>query len=330
MEENNIQSETNDTQSEEKSKKLKFPPSFIVCNIIFFLLSFLFFAFRTFSVLWLLTLPQRLISACVNALLYALCYTLIFQIPFWSIKILCRTTAKSKKTIKKGLINFLTIFLGIIISIPIYFFVPFLNPQIEYGYFTNNNSGIPVHRPEMTIDKPIIYLYPLEEIKCSVFVGLNGVLTCTYPEYNNGWNDITAKPDGTLIINDKEYYALYWEGIQNVDFDMSQGFCIKGQDTAQFLEEILPKLGLSPKEAEEFIIYWLPKMQGNDFNLISFQSKQYTDNAKLTVVPEPDTIIRVFMVYKPLNNYIGIPPQEIIMPVRKGFTVVEWGGSELR
>ncbi|MBO4422677.1 MAG: hypothetical protein J5879_04520, partial [Clostridia bacterium] len=80
----------------------------------------------------------------------------------------------------------------------------------------------------------------------------------------------------------------------------------------------------------EFIIYWLPRMQNNEYNLISFQTEAYTDNAKLTVTPEPDMVIRVFMAYKPLQNPVEIRPQTIEIPQRNGFTVVEWGGSEIK
>ncbi|MBQ8742395.1 MAG: hypothetical protein IJZ03_03410, partial [Clostridia bacterium] len=57
-------------------------------------------------------------------------------------------------------------------------------------------------------DKPVIYLYPEKETVCSVKVELDGELTCTYPEHGeNGWQNFTARPDGTLIFPDgKEYY----------------------------------------------------------------------------------------------------------------------------
>ena len=71
-------------------------------------------------------------------------------------------------------------------------------------------------------------------------------------------------------------------------------------------------------------------MQDNEYNLISFQTEAYTDNAKLTVSPAPDTEIRVFMTFTPCDSYVEIPAQELKpAPERKGFTVVEWGGSIL-
>ncbi len=185
---------------------------------------------------------------------------------------------------------------------------------------------------EPVYDKPIIYLYPETDTVCSVRLELNGEFTCTYPDYGkDGWLDFTARPDGTLVFEDgREYYALYWEGKVNAVFDTSRGFCVKGSDTAAFLSDILPRLGLSAKEANEFIIYWLPRMQVNPYNLIAFQSSAYTESAKLTVEPAPDALIRVFMAYKPLNAYVDIEPQTFDTPQRTGFTVVEWGGSEIK
>ena len=181
-------------------------------------------------------------------------------------------------------------------------------------------------------DKPIIYLYPETPTKCSVKINFNGRLTCTYPAYGeNGWQNFTAYPDGTLIFPDgKEYYALYWEGTQDVDWDFSQGFCVKGEDTANFLEWALEKQGLTRREANEFIIYWLPRMQDNPYNVISFQTDVYTDGAALEIEPKPDSLLRVFMAYYPSSTEVDIAPQEFEGFDRQGFTVVEWGGSEVK
>ena len=67
-----------------------------------------------------------------------------------------------------------------------------------------------------------------------------------------------------------------------------KGYVISGKDTAEFLEKKLAELGLNRKEANDFIVYWLPRMQQNSYNLITFQEE------------------------------------------RTGFTVVEWGGTEIK
>ncbi len=180
-------------------------------------------------------------------------------------------------------------------------------------------------------EKPVIYLYPEEETEVNVVLNYAGELTTTYPLYDeeNGWT-VTAYPDGTLIDEyGQEYNYLYWEGTSEVEYDFSSGFCVKGSEAAEFLEEALEKLGLTRKEANEFIVYWLPQLQENEYNIISFQDEAYTSNAVLEVDPAPDTIIRVFMAYKPSSTYVDIEPQELISLERIGFTLVEWGGAKV-
>lgn len=178
-------------------------------------------------------------------------------------------------------------------------------------------------------EKPVIYLYPEVPTQVSVRLDYDGELTCTYPAYENGWS-VTAYPDGTLSDGETEYNYLYWEGVQNTGFDFSQGFCVKGSDTAAFLEAALAKLGLTRTEANEFIVYWLPQMQNNEYNVISFQNEAYTDHARLDISPVPDTVLRVFMAWQASDSAVSIPEQELTAPERSGFTVVEWGGCEVR
>ena len=179
-------------------------------------------------------------------------------------------------------------------------------------------------------EKPVIYLYPEEETEVSVKLDYSGTLTTTYPKYNDGWT-VTAEPDGTLYDYDgREYSYLFWEGESDIDYDFSEGFVVSGGETAEFLRSVLSQMGLTPKEYNEFIVYWLPKMEDNKYNLISFQSDIYTENAKLTVSPEPDSLLRVFMAWRAINEPIEIKEQEISTFERTGFTVVEWGGTEVK
>ena len=178
--------------------------------------------------------------------------------------------------------------------------------------------------------KPVIYLYPEEETQVTVTLDYDGDLTATYPDYGEGWT-VTVAPDGTLTDPEtgRTYYCLFWEGVTDTEYDFSTGFCVAGEDTAAFLEDALARLGLAEREANEFIIYWLPRMEGNPYNLISFQTDAYTDAAELTIDPAPDTLIRVFMAWKGLDQPVEIPAQELTAPARTGFTAVEWGGTEL-
>lgn len=177
--------------------------------------------------------------------------------------------------------------------------------------------------------KPVIYLYPEEETDITVELELNGEFICTYPQYNNKW-EVNAKPDGTLVDlhTGLEYSYLFWEGTLDTEYDMSKGYVVAGEDTATFLQDILAKMGLTPKEYNEFIVFWLPQMQKNPYNLITFQKEEYTDCAVLEINPRPDNVLRVYMVYQALNEPIEIEAPEIEPFERSGFTVIEWGGCE--
>lgn len=180
-------------------------------------------------------------------------------------------------------------------------------------------------------DKPVLYLYPEEELDIDIKLdlGSNGKLTTTYPKYNDGWK-VKAYPDGTIITNDMEYNYIYWEGESANTFDRSKGFCIAGENTEKFLEETLAILGLNRKEANEFIVYWLPLMENNKYNYITFHTQEYADKIKLDINPIPDNQLRIYMITEKLEEYIEVEPQILDTNFkREGFTIVEWGGGQI-
>lgn len=185
-----------------------------------------------------------------------------------------------------------------------------------------------VDEPE--VEKPAIYLYPTDETEVSVKLDFGGKLGVTYPDYGDGW-EVSAFPDGRIVNKQdgEEYSYLFWEGEADAQYDLSKGFVVPGDGTAAFLREKLAYLGLTPREYNEFIVYWLPRMVNNRYNLITFQTDDYTDHAVLEVTPKPDSIQRVFMVFKPLDKPVEIPEQPLEPFEREGFALIEWGGAEL-
>ena len=178
--------------------------------------------------------------------------------------------------------------------------------------------------------KPVIYLYPEKTTDVSVKLDFDGKLTYTYPAYGGGWN-VIAEPDGTLInkADGSTHYYLFWEGVANFDWSHESGFVVKGSETEAFLRKTLAEMGLTPREYNDFITYWVPKMQNNKYNLISFSGEEYAEGAKLTVSPAPESVLRVHMVWMALDEPIEIPAQSFEPFERKGFTLVEWGGTEV-
>ena len=183
----------------------------------------------------------------------------------------------------------------------------------------------------MYAKKPVIYLYPQQVEDVSVSVNFKGDITETIPTYNGGWK-VSAAPCGRLTnqADGKQYSYLFWEGrTYKQDWDMKEGFIVRADGSRQFLECQLRQMGLVAREYNEFVEYWLPVLQQNEYNLIHFAGREYEDIAALTIEPKPDAILRVFMVFKSVSKDAHVLPQHFKPFVRKGFTVVEWGGLQL-
>lgn len=178
------------------------------------------------------------------------------------------------------------------------------------------------------IKKPMVYLYPEVETEVSVKLGYPEKLVTSYPRYKDGWN-VVAAPDGTLTLGTKKFYGLYWEGKDYPFAVTDEGFIVRGENAADFLEEKLRILGLNEREANEFIVYWLPVLEKNEYNYVRFaEKKEIDDYMPLLVTPEVDTLIRVYMVTKPVDKDFEVKEQKLTLAgKRTGFTVVEWGGS---
>jgi len=70
-------------------------------------------------------------------------------------------------------------------------------------------------------------------------------------------------------------------------------------------------------------------MQQNKYNLITFAGEDYENIAQLKISPKPDSVLRIMMVFKPLNEYKKVEEPELKPFERTGFTVVEWGGTKI-
>ena len=249
-----------------------------------------------------------------------------------------KNTNKKIKISLKNILIIAVIIGAIIMVVNIYFSIT--NSKNNTNTTTNNNYNTSTNNSSsnsksaadivLEIEKPIIYLYPEEETKVTVTLGNSNLITCSYPEYISGWS-VLAYPNGNLVdlTTNRTLYSLYYESTNAIEFKVEEeGFVVARDDIAEFLEEKLEVLGLSEREAEEFIIYWLPKLQENEYNYIRFASSEEIEaNMPLDINPEPDTIIRVLMTYKGLDKPIEVTEQELVTPERTGFVAVEWGGT---
>ena len=197
-------------------------------------------------------------------------------------------------------------------------------PQLDWQACCEWTYNIKI---DHNLRKPMIYLYPATETHVNVKLWTPENLSHTYPKYNSEkWWNVVAQPNWDLKGMDtwRKLYALYreWKSDNETNFD--EWFVVKWEDIIPFLEEKLAILWLNEREAEEFIVYWLPQMEGNEWNLIRFETKAEQDkNMPLNITPAPDTVIRVMMDWKAIDELIDIPEQQLTTPERNWFTVVE-------
>jgi hypothetical protein len=187
------------------------------------------------------------------------------------------------------------------------------------------------YQPAAECGKPVIYLYPQEDTDVRVQVGIDR-LTATIPDYGtNGWF-VRATPESKIYnyADGKTYPYLFWEGQSDTSVAIDKGFVVPRGEVSSFLDNSLTELGLTTQERADFKDFWLSRMLDNKdpYFYVSFLgTSDFNKVAPLAINPKPDTLIRVFMYYAPMREKINVMPETLSAIPRKGFTVVEWGGT---
>ncbi|MBI5531036.1 MAG: type II secretion system protein [Candidatus Doudnabacteria bacterium] len=204
------------------------------------------------------------------------------------------------------------------------------SPAIGYYCVGPSSSSFTTFYP----GKPVIYLYPTYAQNVTVKV-FPKTITDSVPAYGDGWK-VFAHPNGRLtnLSDGQTYPYLFWDGISGKPtVNTNKGFVVKEADIKSFLADSLKKQGLIENEANEFIEYWAPLMSGKPYVYVYFMPQpDYDKLVPMEIEPKPETLIRVYMLFKKLETYVEVQPQEFNPPKRRGFTAVEWGGdrSQLR
>lgn len=190
----------------------------------------------------------------------------------------------------------------------------------------NEDPNYPYYGP--TEDKPILYIYPTEDMYVNVKLSNEEDLLTTYPKYNNGWN-IFVKTNGDMYDEKGNYYyALYWDNKRNDDLVFDEGFYVTKDNAINFLEEKLSYIGLNDKEKNEFIMYWLPILESNEKSLVKFElTDELQNRSEILINPKPDNFIRVHINIKKVDKETNVKEQKLIKYDRNGYTAVEWGGT---
>jgi len=187
-------------------------------------------------------------------------------------------------------------------------------------------------------DKPVIYLSSPTPIPVEIMLNFKGDLTFSYPKYENGWNVLVNGDEIYDLSSKKTHPYLFWEGLHpTLDFVTAEnefvGFVLKTDTIVPFLESKLEFLGLNFRERTDFITYWAPLIIQYKYIVAQFILDQDYNEliASLSIYPKPDAIRRIFMCFKGFDERptFKVRSQELKPFSRQGFTLIEWGGSDL-
>lgn len=189
------------------------------------------------------------------------------------------------------------------------------------------------------VRKPVIYCYSEKHQDVEIEIFPTGNLTFTYPKYEDGWS---LSVEGNEIEDRKtgqKYPYLFWEGeMEGLQFfthnEQLLGWVIKTDTVISFLENQLTLLGLNQTEQTDFITFWGPVLQKEKYAFVQFLvDDEYDLISTMNINPKPESLRRVYLLTTSVQQEgPGLPvvPQEFTFFERKGFTVVEWGGSEIK
>jgi hypothetical protein len=227
----------------------------------------------------------------------------------------------------------------------IYFYAPNAEEIVAYnlvfksGYEMEINFYSNQLRYYHQVEKPVIYLYSEKPTDIELSIDFKGDLTFMYPRYDNGWRVNVSKKGMVNTADQKIYPYFFWEGISSELGFMTtptgmEGYFIQTDSTISFLEYTLTRLGLNQTEMTDFITFWGPQIEKHQYATIQFLVDEvYTNEiAGINVNPAPDAMLRIYLLFEGSEielkqNFLNTP---LLNPfVRKGLTLVEWGGSEI-
>ncbi|MDX9694670.1 MAG: hypothetical protein RBT49_02665 [Bacteroidales bacterium] len=173
--------------------------------------------------------------------------------------------------------------------------------------------------------KPNIYIYPTEKTQLEVKINfpMGGNIITSIPEYGQGWN-IAVDTNGII---DNYYSYLFYESIQPDIWQVNYGWITKSDQLESFFRQNMSEYGFEGREIDDFIEYWIPRLDIYSFYSIYPQTERTINNViKLDFSKQPDSMLRLFYVIKGHNQ----KPDNIIEPTiesfeRNGFAVTEWG-----
>ncbi len=210
-----------------------------------------------------------------------------------------------------------------------------------YCYFRKEKEGYTkyANNPECfysCLDKPVLYFYPLSPLYVDVKLDIPGHVTVSDPLYDplSGWKNVLAYPNGQLFYNQLYYPYLYYETAVSKKIIPKNGEIISINSLEITLKKYLYDFGLNQVESRDFLEYWIPRLEEEKSPYIFFSlynDKQKDEVDRVEINPKPDTFIHFLAYFEPIFIQEPVLPSPLKKPSqrpeRKGFTVVEWGGT---
>ncbi|KAJ7057233.1 ubiquitin-domain-containing protein [Mycena amicta] len=195
--------------------------------------------------------------------------------------------------------------------------------------------------PQAKVGKPVIYLRSPVEMDADIRVGLvrGWSFSAIYPvvpvvrkDANvHEWVDWSVRTGANGCLVDKKSGSqvsyLFWEALTNdselspppspvlgaiepfrpeqarYSFTHVTSVALSIEATPLYVDLALLELGLDTEARTSFITYWLPSFLEHKHILLSFIPQvAYEKAAPMTVIPLPDVITRVFMIFRELSK----------------------------
>lgn len=175
---------------------------------------------------------------------------------------------------------------------------------------------------EYMVEAPNIYLYPETTLNISVDLEFpsGGKIVHSEPQYNDGW-DVTVTPDGLI---DGRYDYLFYEVSMTAPFSTSDGWLLDGANISNEFKFILANLGYYDNEIDDFLEYWLPRLNNSPWYAVFPQNVE--SMITVTIDPRPDEFLRSIFVIVPVTEPMALTEPPMPDAIRRHkFSAVEWG-----
>ncbi|EDR29226.1 hypothetical protein EDI_237900 [Entamoeba dispar SAW760] len=226
------------------------------------------------------------------------------------------------------------------------------NSQIEMSFITHQQQEDQIVSEEVEwsdfcgFDKPVILIYDdtikeKEEFCCHLELNDAIDIGATYPNPRIIKEDNTKKAyewkgtycsDGVsncvIEINNKHFDYLFWEGVclKKEEFKGKE-VGITHENISNELEVLLKKLGMNEREINDFIVYWIAKLNKNYYKVTICDSSYDNEIAQLKISGFNQTH-RIALKFEEVENINNLPTIDSVEERQRptGKYVIEWGG----